>query len=184
MTAADSLQTAARAAQAPEPRKVPGRPFRKGQSGNPAGRKPGSQNRKTLLAQQLMDGESEALVHKVIAMALEGDPTALKLCIDRVVAPRRDRLVDFDLPKLKSAADLAQVMGAVTHAVAAGRITPAEALALAQTVATAMHAIETSDQELRLQEAEAHREALAAAAEARVAPAYARISRRQGLPIR
>jgi hypothetical protein len=182
MTAADSLQTAAGAAQPEAPRKVPGRPFQKGRSGNPAGRKPGSRNRKTLLAQQLMDGEGEALVRKVIAMALEGDPTALKLCIDRVVAPRRDRVVDIALPKLRGAGDLAPVMGAVTQAVAAGRITPAEAQALAQTAATAMESIETHLQARRLDEIEATLKDVAAA-EPKVDPAYARISCRQGWPV-
>jgi hypothetical protein len=36
--------------------------FEKGQSGNPAGRRPGSKNRATLMAQALLEGEAEELL--------------------------------------------------------------------------------------------------------------------------
>jgi hypothetical protein len=47
------------------PRRVRGRPFEKGQSGNPAGRRRGSRNRATLAAAMLLEGESEALTRKI-----------------------------------------------------------------------------------------------------------------------
>ncbi len=153
--AVESLQIAARAT-------VRGRPFRKGQSGNPAGRRPGSKNRKTLAAELFLDGEAERLTRKAVELALRGDPTALKLCLDRVVAPRRERAVQIPLPRLASAADLAAVMAGVMSAAAEGRITPNEAFGLAQVVATSMRAIEVSDFERRLkdlEEAEAERAA-------------------------
>jgi hypothetical protein len=40
-----------------------------------------------LLLQQLLDDEGEGLVRKAIELALAGDPTALRLCIDPLVAP-------------------------------------------------------------------------------------------------
>ena len=43
-----------------------GRPFRPGQSGNPAGKRPGTRHRVTLLAEQLLDGEAEAIVRKAV----------------------------------------------------------------------------------------------------------------------
>ena len=145
--AVESLQIAAE-------RKVRGRPFRKGQSGNPAGRRPGSKNRKTLAAELLLDGEAERLARKAVALALEGDPIALKLCLDRILAPRRERAVRIALPPLNSAADLACVMAAIVLATAEGRISPGEAFELAQAIATAMKAIEASDFERRLRRLE------------------------------
>ena len=38
-----------------------GRPFKKGKSGNPKGRPEGSRNNATILAQNLLDGQAEAL---------------------------------------------------------------------------------------------------------------------------
>ena len=69
----------------PEP--VRGRPFVKGRSGNPRGRPAGSRNKKTLAAAVLLEGESEALTRKAVELALEGDPTALRLCIERILPP-------------------------------------------------------------------------------------------------
>jgi hypothetical protein len=54
---------------------VRGRPFAKGASGNPAGRPVGSRNKATLLALQLLEGETEALTRKAVEQALEGDTT-------------------------------------------------------------------------------------------------------------
>ena len=48
----------------------PGRPFPKGQSGNPAGRPIGARNAATQLAEALLDGEAEALTRKLVELAL------------------------------------------------------------------------------------------------------------------
>ena len=58
--------------------------------GNPAGRPRGSRNRKTLAARELLDGESGALTAKAIEMAMSGDASTMRLCLERLVAPRRD----------------------------------------------------------------------------------------------
>ena len=63
-----------------------GRPFEKGRSGNPAGRRIGSCNKTTAAAAALLAGESEALTRKAVEFALVGDPTAMRLCIERVPA--------------------------------------------------------------------------------------------------
>jgi hypothetical protein len=72
-----------------------GRPFEPGKSGNPKGRPKGSRNQATLLAEALLDGEAEAITRKLVDKALEGDTTALRLCLDRLVAPMRERRVTF-----------------------------------------------------------------------------------------
>ena len=69
-------------------KRVRGRPFAKGQSGNPGGRPRGAMNRSTRAAQLLLDGEATALSRKAVELALAGDPTGLRLCLDRTVAPR------------------------------------------------------------------------------------------------
>ena len=129
----------------------PGRRFAKGQSGNPAGRIPGSRNQATLAAEILLDGEAEALTRKAVERALEGSDLALRLCLDRILAPRRERTVRFSLPPIESPADLAAALGAVAAAVAEGALTPGEAAELSQVAATFIRAIETADFERRLQ---------------------------------
>ena len=84
-----------------------GRPFAKGRSGNPAGRPRGSRNRSTLAAQMLLQGEAEALTRKAVELALGGDVTALRLCLDRLIAPHRERLMPLALPRMREPADLA-----------------------------------------------------------------------------
>ena len=71
-------------AAAKQPGRGGDRPFRPGQSGNPAGKRPGTQNRVTMLAEQLFDGEAEAIVRKVIELAKGGDNTAIRLCFERI----------------------------------------------------------------------------------------------------
>jgi hypothetical protein len=128
-----------------------GRPFDKGQSGNPDGRAAGSRNKATLAAETLLDGQSDGLTQLAVDRAFAGSDLALKLCLDRIIAPRRERIVRFALPRIESAADLAATPGAITAAVAEGELTPGEALELAQVVQTFINAIETSDFERRLQ---------------------------------
>ena len=126
----------------PEP--VRGRPFVKGRSGNPGGRRYGSRNKKTLAAAVLLEGESEALTRKAVELALEGDPTALRLCIERILPPCRERPVKFTLPPIENAADISAAMNAVTSALARGIITPGDAERIANVVDTFARAIATT----------------------------------------
>ena len=132
-----------------------GRPFEKGRSGNPAGRPRGSTNRATRSAASILDGEAEALTRKAVELALGGDASALRLCLERILGPRRGRPVELALPPIRSAADIAGTMGALTAAAARGDITPGEAAEMAKIVDTLVRSIETSDFDQRLQELEA-----------------------------
>ncbi len=126
------------------PGPVRGRPFVKGRSGNPRGRPVGSRNNKTLAAAVLLEGESEALTRKAVELALAGDPTALRLCIERILPPCRERAVRFELPPIENAADVSAAMNAVTAALARGIITPGEAERIANVVETFARAIATT----------------------------------------
>src|SRR2546423_1389712 len=136
------------------PGRVRGRPFERGRSGNPAGRRTGSCNKTTEAAAALLAGESEALTRRAVELALGGDPTAMRLCIERVLPACRERAVKFALPPIESAADIAAAMKAVTSALADGAITPGEAATIAAVVDTFVRAIETSDFDRRLKELE------------------------------
>ncbi len=107
--------------------------FEKGCSGNPAGRPRGIPN-PTTRAAMLLDAEAEALIRKAIESAHAGDSVAMRLCLDRIIGPRRGRPVELALPPIGRTADLAAAMTAVIAAVAQRAITPDEAVALSQTV--------------------------------------------------
>jgi hypothetical protein len=138
----------------------PGRPFPKGRSGNPAGRPLGARNAATQLAEALLDGEAEALIRKLVELALGGDAAMLKLAVERIV-PRRARTQFFALPELGSAADLAPAMQAIARAAAEGAITPLDAAELARMVEITLRAIEVSDFDRRLAALERQIEAAA-----------------------
>jgi hypothetical protein len=130
-----------------------GRPFMKGQSGNPAGKPKGARHCATLAAETLLDGEAEALTRKAIELALAGDPIALRLCLDRILPPRRERPLRFVLPELRSAADAGAAMAAILAAVASGDTCLAEASELAKLVDAFIRGAEVAEKS-ELQESE------------------------------
>ena len=75
-------------------------------------------NKATLATQALLDEEAEALTRKVVELAKEGNPVALRLCLERLLLPRKDRPINFTLPKVEKAADLPKALLAILEAVA------------------------------------------------------------------
>src|SRR2546423_15678095 len=84
---------------------VRGRPFAKGN--RPAARRAGSRNKKTLAAAVFLEGEAEALTRRAVELAFAGDPTPVRLCIERILPPVPERMVRVPLPPLREAAHIA-----------------------------------------------------------------------------
>src|SRR6056297_2172723 len=122
--------------------------------GNP-GRPKGARHKATQAALALLEGEAEALSRKAIETALEGDTTALRLCLERIAPPRKDVPVTFDLPPMQSATDAAKAAASVLEAVATGDLTPTEGAHVMQLVDTYRRTLETSELETRLTALEA-----------------------------
>jgi hypothetical protein len=130
--------------------------FQKGQSGNPAGPAKGTRHKITLLAEKLLEDDRDAIVRAVIAAAKNGDPTAMRLCVERLVPLRKGRPVVFNLPPVKTAADIAGAIGELARAMAAGELTVEEASAASSVIEMQRRAIETTEIERRLQKLEEH----------------------------
>jgi hypothetical protein len=128
--------------------------FAKGFVANPAGKPKGTRHNATRLAEALIDGRAKEIVDKAIEMALAGDPTAVRLVLDRLCPPRRERPVSLEMPSIKSATDLITAAAALTDATASGDITPSEAASLSTLVGNVAKAIETVEIVARLERIE------------------------------
>jgi hypothetical protein len=134
--------------------------WRKGASGNHAGKPRGARHRATLAAETLLEGEVEALSRKAVDLALKGDVSALRLCLDRILPPRRDRPVCFELPRMTESKDAMSALAAIVAAVAAGELTPMEAAELSKVVdgyARTLQAVEFEERLSKLEGAVAAR---------------------------
>lgn len=99
--------------------------------------------------------QTEALVQKVIGMALEGDITALRLCLERLCPPRKSRPINIKLPEIKTAEGIADAQNAIMSAVANGEITPEEGSVLSGILEARRKTVETEEHERRIAELEA-----------------------------
>jgi hypothetical protein len=126
--------------------KTRGRPF---QPGNP-GKPPGSRHKTTLAVESLLDGEAEKLTRKAIKLALAGDTIALRLCLERIAPARKGRAAPFALPTIRTTGDVVAAQAAITAAMAAGELSPTEAVEVASVVELQRRSIETAEIEGRL----------------------------------
>jgi len=121
-----------------------------GQSGNPKGRPRGSRNRVTLVALAAMEEGADAIARKVVDLAKEGDISAARLVIERLVPVAKERPIFLSLPDTGSAGGVAQAQAAILQAVSAGDILPGEAATLAGIVEARRKALETQELEQRI----------------------------------
>ena len=105
----------------------------------------------------MLDGEAQELTRKAIELGKSGNLAALRLCIDRIVPPRKDRPLDFELPTLQRAEDAPKAMGAIAAAVASGNLTISEAAEVSKIIEIFIHAIEATELERRLRAVEEQR---------------------------
>jgi hypothetical protein len=128
--------------------------FKPGQSGNPKGRPRGARHRTTLAALELLNGEAEALSRKAVELALEGDTTALRLCLERIAPPCREVPVTFEIPEMVTAADASKAMAGLLKAVADGDLVPAQGAAVANLIEAFRWTLETEELERRIERLE------------------------------
>src|SRR6266481_181121 len=86
--------------------KVRGRPFKPGNKCG-RGRPRGSRNKATSLCQKTLDSHAENLTKKCVMMAYQGNPTAMRLCMERVIPARRQPTLRFKLPRSRTVDDVA-----------------------------------------------------------------------------
>ncbi|HDR9095088.1 DUF5681 domain-containing protein [Burkholderia vietnamiensis] len=116
--------------------------FRKGQSGNPAGKPKGTRDKRTAL-RELLQPHAADLVAKAVELAKAGDTTALRICIDRCIPAIKAKDQPISLSGLSGSP--AEMGKTVLQAMATGDITPNEAAAVMQVVTAQMRIVEVDD---------------------------------------
>jgi hypothetical protein len=106
-----------------------------------------------LKVQKLRSGQLEPIL-AAISKALEGDSIALRLCMDRIAPPMKDKPVVFPLAKMRDALDASKAAGSVLSAVSDGSLTPIEGTRVMGLIDSYRRTLELMDIEQRLHQLE------------------------------
>jgi Family of unknown function (DUF5681) len=124
--------------------------FKRGQSGNPKGKPKGARNKSTLAAEKLLEGSLDKICQRIEEEALNGNMQAAKMILDRVLPCRKDRVIQIDLPQIKTHEDVLSVIGCIVDAVGNGEISPSEGESLSRTIDLYSKTLEVHHLEVRL----------------------------------
>jgi hypothetical protein len=127
-----------------------GKPFKKGQSGNPTGRPIGTRNKATVAAEKLMEGDVDMLTRGMLELAHRGDIKALRYCLDRIIPPLHKEKIAFELPSIECFEEIPAAIAAIISGVAAGKILHQHADVLMKLIATLQKSFGQTEYEHRL----------------------------------
>lgn len=131
-----------------------GRPFQPGNKFG-RGRPRGSRNKAARVCQNTLESLAEPLAKKCLYLAFQGNPTAMRLCMERLMPARRQRALHFKLPPVKTLADVGAASESVLSGVARGELTPAEGEAFSGMLDGRRRMIETQELDQRIRALEA-----------------------------
>jgi hypothetical protein len=152
----------------------------KGQSGNPAGRRPGSRNKVSELVEGLAGERAEEMARKLLDEVSLGNPAAMRAYFDRIWPKRRGAPIAFELPPIRSCADVPAAIEAIIRGLAESELSPEEVESLTRSVERMAKSLQVPDADARLAAAnariavlEAKLEALSRALRGRFVPVQA-----------
>jgi len=128
--------------------------FQPGESGNPDGRPVGSKDKRTQY-RELFEPHADDLIQKAIDLALDGDTTCLKMCIDRLVSPFRAKDATITLDDIEGT--LTEKGEKIIAAMGNGEVTPSDASSMLSALAAQARIIEIDDLEQRIKRLEANK---------------------------
>lgn len=126
--------------------------WKKGQSGNPAGRPPTVEK-----VRKLLEPRRKELVDVAVAQALAGDMSAMRIVMDRLAPPLRAVGECVAVPGLAEATTMTDKAMAIYAAVGNGQINPDSASLLLTALAAVAKVVETDQLAARIQALEDNR---------------------------
>lgn len=122
-------------------------PFKKGDRANPAGRPKGTKDKRTEL-RELLKPHAPALVKKAVQLALDGDTTALRLCVDRIIPP----IKSYEAPVKLEGFDgtLSEQGQSILRAMGNGKLASSQTASLLQALAAQTRIVEAEELEKRV----------------------------------
>lgn len=119
--------------------------FLPGKSGNPRGRTP-----EIAKVRKMLEPHREALIKKAVELAMNGDATALRLCLDKLAPAPKATAELIRVPALRDAETLTGKASAILDAVGAGMVPPDVGVSLLSALSSVARVIETDELERRI----------------------------------
>lgn len=127
--------------------------FKKGQSGNPSGRP--SQGREQL--RERLAERSDEVISKTVELALEGDTTALRLVLERLVPPMKSTQPPAAIEGVQPNGTLRERAEAILQQVTEGRLSVNDGAEMIRALGSVVRVAEYDDLARRVQELEDHK---------------------------
>jgi hypothetical protein len=108
------------------------------------GRPPGSRNKKSIF-QEAFELHGKEIIDNIKLQALKSNPTAMKICAERLAPICKAPNSQFRIHRLRSAADMPKVISEVLREVAAGKLSAQEGESVGRLVGGYGSALETSE---------------------------------------
>lgn len=109
--------------------------FNKGKSGNPKGRPRGAKGKAAEL-RELLKPKAPDIVKKVVQLALGGDSTALRLCLERIIPPIKSKDEPVNIPNLDGTKPLTEQAQVIITAIGSAEISPSEGSTILSAIAS------------------------------------------------
>ena len=126
-----------------------GRPFEAGNNFG-QGRPLGSRNKNTLVIEELLDENSESLLHKALNLAQQGNIPMLRLLLERVLPRPKDAPVSIGPLPMSTPEELLQSQANVMQELALGQLTLNQAEQVFSLIEARRRLLETQELEQRL----------------------------------
>lgn len=98
----------------------------------------------------MLEPHREALIKKAVELAMNGDATALRLCLDKLAPAPKATAELIRVPALRDAETLTGKASAILDAVGAGMVPPDVGVSLLSALSSVARVIETDELERRI----------------------------------
>jgi hypothetical protein len=126
-----------------------GRPFEPGNKFG-RGRPRGSRNKKTMIAQQLLDEHAESILRKAMLKGLQGDSPMLQALLSYILPRPKDTPLKTEVLRTATAKELSQSLDVILKRACDGQITLTQAQQLAALIEARRQLLQTDEFETRL----------------------------------